>query len=187
MVVMLLPLVLTAVALIASPSDYTLHAAVRGSAMLGYMYVFLGCLSSAFLKDITRYFGRPYLAVHHLIVRVGLTLLTIHGLTVAWDSMSAAVFLPRFGSVEGFLMWGGPPAYILIWVAVIAAFLRLSIGAGWRTLHWLNYIAFMLATAHGLMIGTDLAHPVPRWTATVMALIVIAVFFNKRFRERTSA
>ena len=51
----------------------------------------------------------------------------------------------------------------------------------------MRVFAFMLATAHGLMIGTDLAHPVPRWSATVMALIVVAVFFNKRFRERTSA
>jgi hypothetical protein len=153
--------------------------------MLGYAYVFLACLSSAFLKEMNRYFGRPYLRVHHLLVTMGLTLLTVHGLTVAWDSRSAAVFLPRFGSVEGFLMWGGPPAYILIWIAAAAAGLRLSLGAG--VLHWLNYIAFMLATAHALMIGTDFSHSVPRWTATAMAIIVIAVFLNKRFRERTSA
>ena len=185
--VMTVPLVLAGAALVANPSDYTLHAAMRGAAMLGYIYVFFACLSSAFLRDLNRLFGRPYLRVHHLVVTAGLTLLTIHGLTVALDNASASVFLPRFDSAEGFLMWGGPPAYILIWIAVIAALLRLALGAGWRALHWLNYIAFLLATAHGLMIGTDLVHPVPRWTATVMALVVIAVFFKKRFAERRSA
>ncbi len=184
--VIFVPLVLVAAALIANPPDYTLDAAVRGAAMLGYIYVFLACLSSAFLQDIVRYFGRPYLRVHHLVATIGLTLLTLHGLTVARDSRSLAIVLPRFGSVESFLMWGGPPAYILIWVAVIAAVMRLALGAGWRMLHWLNYIAFMLATAHALMIGPDFDHGAVRWAATAMALIVIAVFLSKRFRDRTS-
>ena len=187
LLVILIPLVLAAVALVARPSDYTLHAAMRGAAMLGYMYVFLTCLSSAFLQDMNRYFGRPYLRVHHLMATMGLTLLSVHGLTVAWDSWSAAVFLPRFGSVEGFLLWGGPPAYILVWIAVIAAVMRLSMGARWRVLHLLNYIAFVLATVHALMIGTDFSHPVPRWAATAMAIVVIAVFLNKRLRDRTSS
>ena len=187
LLVILIPLVLVAVVLVARPSDYTLHAAMRGAAMLGYMYVFLACLSSAFLQDMNRYFGRPYLRVHHLLATMGLTLLSIHGLTVAWDSRSAAVFLPRLDSVEGFLLWGGPPAYILIWIAVIAAAMRMSIGARWRLLHWLNYIAFMLGTVHALMIGTDFSNSAPGWVATAMALVVIAVFLNKRHRERISS
>ena len=181
--VILIPLVLVAVALVASPSDYTLHAAIRGAAMLGYIYVFLACLSSAFLEEMDRYFGRPYLRVHHLVVTMGLTLLTIHGIAVAWDSGSAAVVLPRFDSPEGFLAWGGPPAYWLIWIAVLAAVLRMSVGARWRVLHWLNYIAFLLATAHALMIGSDLEHPALRWAATGMAIIVMAVFLRKRLAE----
>jgi sulfoxide reductase heme-binding subunit YedZ len=185
-VIVIIPLVLVAAVLMASPSDYTLYTAIRGAAMLGYIYVFFTCLSSAFVTELSRRFGRPYIKTHHLVATMGLTLLTVHGLSVAWDSGTAAVLLPRFDSPESFLSWGGPPAYCLIWVAVLAAALRLSIGARWRTLHWLNYIAFLLATAHAMMIGGDLEHPAPRWTATVMAIIVVAVFLNKRLRERTA-
>jgi DMSO/TMAO reductase YedYZ heme-binding membrane subunit len=80
-------------------------------------------------------------------------------------------------------MWGGPPAYWLIWIAVVAAALRMSLGARWRMLHWLNYLAFLLATAHALMIGSDFERPLLRWGATGMALVVIAVFFRKRLAE----
>jgi sulfoxide reductase heme-binding subunit YedZ len=181
--IILIPLALVAVVLTANPSDYMLHTAIRTAAMLGYMYVFFACLSSAFVQEMTRRFGRPYLKIHHTLATVGLTLLTIHGAAVAWDSQSIAVLLPRFQSPEGFLSWGGPPAYWLIWIAVAAAAARLSIGARWRVLHWLNYIAFMLATAHALMIGSDLEHAAPRWAATAMVLVVIAVFLRKRLIE----
>jgi DMSO/TMAO reductase YedYZ heme-binding membrane subunit len=181
--IILLPLVLVAAVLVATPSDYTLYTAIRGAAMLGYIYVFLTCLSSAFVLELSTYFGRPYIRTHHLVAVMGLTLLTIHGLAVAWDSQSAAVALPRFESAEGFLMWGGPPAYWLIWIAVVAAALRMSLGARWRMLHWLNYLAFLLATAHALMIGSDFERPLLRWGATGMALVVIAVFFRKRLAE----
>jgi hypothetical protein len=182
--IVLLPLVLVAAVLVAAPSDYTLYTAIRGAAMLGYIYVFLTCLSSAFVMELSAYFGRPYIKTHHLVAIMGLTLVTIHGLSVAWDSQTAAVFLPRFDSAEGFLMWGGPPAYWLIWIAVVAAAMRMSLGARWRVLHWLNYLAFLLGTAHALMIGSDFGRPLLRWGATGMSLIVIAVFFRKRLAER---
>jgi sulfoxide reductase heme-binding subunit YedZ len=181
--VTVIPLALVAAALIANPSDYTLYTAIRAAAMLGYIYVFFSCLSSAFVRELTRHFGRPYLKIHHTLATVGLTLLTVHGAAAAWDSQSIAVFLPRFGSPEGFLSWGGPPAYWLIWIAVAAAAARLSIGVRWRVLHWLNYIAFMLASAHALMIGSDLEHRAPRWVVTAMVLVVIAVFISKRLIE----
>ena len=183
MLVILIPLALVATALVANPADYMVYAAIRGAAMLGYIYVFLACLSSAFMHELTRRLGKPYLRIHHTLATMGLTLLTIHGALVAWDSGSASVVLPRLDSPEVFLSWGGPPAYWLIWIAVLAGAFRLSIGARWRLIHWLNYIAFMLATAHGLMIGSDLEHPFPRYTAGVMALVVIAVFLRKRLIE----
>ncbi|MGD9400925.1 MAG: hypothetical protein PVF95_01525 [bacterium] len=181
--IVLIPLILVAAVLVASPSDYMLYTAIRGAAMLGYIYVFLTCLSSAFVVELSKFFGRPYMKTHHLVAIMGLTLITIHGATVAWDSLSAAVLLPRFESPEGFLMWGGPPAYWLIWVAVVAAGLRMALGARWRMLHWLNYIAFLLATAHALMIGGDFERPLLRWGATGMALVVIAVFLRKRLAD----
>lgn len=182
-IIVIVPLVLVAAVLATAPSDYTLYTAIRGAAMLGYIYVFLTCLSSAFVPELSKYFGRPYIRTHHLVAVMGLTLITIHGATVAWDSLSAGVVLPRFDSPEGFLRWGGPPAYWLIWIAVVAAGLRMSLGARWRMLHWLNYIAFLLATAHAIMIGSDFERPLLRWGATGMALVVIAVFLRKRLVE----
>jgi sulfoxide reductase heme-binding subunit YedZ len=181
-----IPPVIAAAILTAHPSDHTMLTVIRGAAMLGYMYVFLACLSSLFVLDLMRYFGRPYLSIHHTVAISVLTLLSIHGASVVLHLGKISVLLPRLTSAQHFFTWGGPPAYMLIWTAVVAAGLRIAIGTRWRVLHWLIYVAFMLATAHGLLIGTDFRHDALKWGPATMAVIVAAVFINKRLRERTS-
>jgi predicted ferric reductase len=157
--------------------------------MAGYVAVFLACLSSAFLRQLTRTFGRSFVQVHHIISVTGLVLLLLHALGVAWDARSLRVFIPPFSSLTRFLEFGGRPALWLIGAASLAALLRATLRKSWRTIHWLNYVAFLLGTVHGVLIGTDFEALPVRVISIVMAGSVIGVFVWKRVtaaRRRSS-
>jgi predicted ferric reductase len=152
--------------------------------MLGYLSVFLAIVSSAYLRSLVRFFGRPFVQVHHVVSVTGLILITLHPLGVAWSSGTLRVFLPRFDSWAVFLQLGGRTAWYLIGIASLAALLRNALGRNWRMVHFLNYLAFLLATAHGVMIGTDFQSPVVRVVSVVMAVVVIGIFVQKRLASR---
>ncbi|MGC9523848.1 MAG: hypothetical protein ACP5HG_18510 [Anaerolineae bacterium] len=54
----------------------------------------------------------------------------------------------------------------------------------WRTIHWLNYVVFLLGTVHALLIGPNFQHPIVQVIATIMALTLVVVFVLKRLEER---
>jgi predicted ferric reductase len=113
----------------------------------------------------------------------GLALVTLHPLGVAARSADPGVFLPKFSSLYLFFSLGGRPAWYLIGVAVLAAVFRKRIKDRWRVVHYLNYIAFFLATVHAIMIGTDFVSPVMKAVSVVMALAVVGVFVQKRVQR----
>ncbi|MDY7040713.1 MAG: ferric reductase [Chloroflexota bacterium] len=164
------------------PYGNILSWVIRGSALLGYLAVFLAIVSSAYMKQMVRIFGRPFIKVHHILSVTGLALVTLHPVGVALNSATLRVFLPKFDSLTIFLQLGGRPAWYLLLVAALAAVLRRTIGRNWRTVHFLNYVAFWLATAHAVMIGTDFQHVIMKVLAIVMSLVVVAVFIQKRLR-----
>ncbi len=164
-----------------------LNWAIRTLALLGYPLIFLAILSSAYLRQLVRYFGRPFIQVHHVLSVAGLALIALHPLAVAYESLDLGVFLPRFDSLYTFLLLGGRPALLLLALALLAALLRRPLGARWRWLHALNYIAFLLGTAHANLIGTNFQSPAPRIVSLAMALAVIAVFVRRRLPQRRPA
>jgi len=178
-------LVIVAQALI--PAGSPLNAVTRGAAMLGYLAVFLASLSSIYLRELVRFFGRPFIQVHHMVSVTGLVLILIHPLTVAWERRSMVVFVPATDSWASFLRTGGRPALYLIAIAVLAAVLRKRWARGWRVVHYLNYVAFLLATAHAALLGTDFQHPVAKAVLIVMALVIVAVFIRRRLPTRKRA
>jgi sulfoxide reductase heme-binding subunit YedZ len=161
-----------------------LNWAIRGAALLGYQSVFLAIVSSAYMRQLVRLFGRPFVQVHHVVSVSGLIFITLHPLGVALDNASISVFVPRFDSVLVFLQLGGRLAWYLIALAALIALLRRSIGRPWRVVHMLNYIAFLLITVHANLIGTHLQYSVPRAVSIVMALVIVGVFVQKRLRQR---
>lgn len=163
-----------------SPLDWV----IRGTALLGYLAVFLAIISSAYMRQLVRFFGRPFIQVHHILSVTGLALVTLHPLGVAWSSASLRVLLPRFDSWLVFLQLGGRPAWYLIAAASLAAALRKTVGPNWRAIHFLNYVAFLLGTAHAILIGTDFRHVVAKAVPAVLALAVIAVLIQKRLQRR---
>jgi len=166
------------------PYGTPLNWVTRGAALLGYLAIFLAIISSGAMRQLVRFFGRPFVRVHHILSVSGLILITLHPLSVAWSSASLRVFLPRFGSWLAFLQLGGPPAWYLLHIGSLAAVQRQSIGRNWRTVHLLNYVAFLLGTIHATLIGTDFQSPIAKAVAVALAIVIVAIFVRKRFRGR---
>ena len=175
-------LVLVGILLALQPAGTPLSLLIRGAGLLGYLAVFLAIASAAYLTELVRFFGRPFIKVHHSIAATGLALITLHALGVATRAGSLAVFVPDAGSPLAFLATGGRLAWFLIVAAALVAAARASIGRQWRLLHGLTYLAFWLATAHAILLGTDVQAMVTRVIAVVLALAVVAIFTLKRRR-----
>jgi DMSO/TMAO reductase YedYZ heme-binding membrane subunit len=166
-------------------SRFTLSSVIRFGALLGYLAVFLASLSSNYMRELTRYFGRPFPKVHHTVSVTALVALSIHAVAAVWQSQTLATFLPVFTSVQAFFALGGRPAFWLIAITAVTAFFRASIGRSWKTIHWLNYVAFFLATAHATMIGSTFYNRLPvQILAVAMAVVLVGVFVLKRVAEQ---
>jgi len=164
------------------PYGSPLNWLIRGAALMGYTAIFLSALSSATMRQVYRTFGRPFIKVHHILSVSGLVLVTLHPLGAAIDAASPSVFLPKFDSWTTFLELGGRPAWYLIAIASLVALLRRTIGRNWRTIHFLNYVAFLLATVHAIMIGTDFQQPIIKAVPVALALVLVVIFIQKRRR-----
>lgn len=177
----LVALALVALLLVATPAGGWSYGVIRVAALLGYLAIFASILSSLFMRELVRFFGRSFVDIHHLFSVSGLVLITLHPLAVAVAYQTWRVVLPRLGSWQSFLEWAGPPAWDLLVIASLAALWRRKLKANWRMIHYLTYLAFALGTVHGLMIGTDLQGGVARWVVLLMALGMLYVLIKKRF------
>jgi len=169
------------------PRPSTLYWLIRGAALLGYLTLFLSILSSAYMVPLVRFFGRPFVKVHHVASITGLVAMMVHPLTLAWNSRTLSVFVPNFSSIRVFLTLAGRVVWPLAGIAALAAWLRKPIGKNWRVIHYLNYLAFWLVTAHAILIGTNFQPLVMRVIAVVLALATVAVLVKKRMPPQRRA
>jgi hypothetical protein len=89
---------------------------IRIAALMGYFCIFGAIVTSAYLRQVKRWFGRPFIKIHHILSIAGLSLVTIHPLAVAWQAFSLRVFIPAVDSRgTGSLLSGGGPLGIC-WV-----------------------------------------------------------------------
>lgn len=177
-------LLLAIVAIALRPVGDPVRWFVRGAGMVGYVAIFLAILSSAYMRQLYRLLGRPFLWGHHILSVSGLILIALHPTAHAIETADAAVFVPRFDSWAIFFELGGRPAAYLIAVASLGALLRKGWRKSWRNIHMLNYVAFLLATVHAVLISTDLSQPFLRPIPIAMALAMVAVFVRKRLGQR---
>jgi methionine sulfoxide reductase heme-binding subunit len=167
--VLLAAVVLVAILFVMQPPGSVLNGVVRAAALIGYLAVFLSILSSLYLRELVRFFGRSFIQTHHIIALTGLGLLLVHPLGVVWLYGTAGVLLPRFGSWREFFTWGGPPALYLLILAILTAWQRRHVD-GWRIVHYGTYLAFFLATIHAILMGTDIQVLVTRIIVILLAL-----------------
>ena len=180
-------LALVIITLATQPPPTPIYWLIRGAALLGYLTIFLAIVSSAYMPQLVRFFGRPFVKVHHVASITALVAMMVHPLSLAWENGTLSVFVPRFDSLRVFLTLAGRVVWPLVGIAALAAWLRKPIGKNWRVVHYLNYLAFWLVTAHAILIGSNFQSLAMRVIAIVLALVTVAVLIQKRLPRRRGA
>ena len=165
------------------PNVTPLTWAIRTFAVLGYLCVFAAALSSIYMRELVRWFGRPFVKTHHVVTVTGLVLITLHPLGVALNFGTLGVFAQWYSSWLDVLRWGGRGAWYLIGIASLVALFRTRLRNQWRPIHWLNYLAFFLASAHAVLVGSDFRSTAMKVIPIVLALVLVAVFVQKRLQR----
>jgi hypothetical protein len=153
------------------------NGVVRTAAVVGYLCIFLAVVSSNFMRELTKYFGRPFIRVHHMASLTALAALVVHAVTVAWTWKMPAVFIPTMEMPQALAFW-------LLAVAALSAFFRKTIGRRWKYVHWVNYLVFLMGTLHAQTMGTNFQHMGIRIITIVMVLVVVFLFVWKRTAKR---
>lgn len=132
--------------------------------------------------------GADAVALHRMLSLGALVLIAIHGLALLFDATidveAWALLVP--GLIPYRPAWTGIgvlAAEVMLLVHVSFR-LRKRIGSKtWRRIHWLAYLAFAGATAHGLASGTDTGEP---WALGVYGSAVGAVMALTGWRAVTA-
>jgi DMSO/TMAO reductase YedYZ heme-binding membrane subunit len=159
------------------PIAFPVNGLVRAAAVTGYICIFLAVVSSNYMRELTKFFGRPFIRVHHIASLTALSALVIHAVTVAWSWKMPAIFIPSMDMPQALAFW-------LLAMAALSAFFRKTIGKRWKYVHWINYLVFLLGTIHAQALGANFQHLGIRIISIVMALIVVFLFVWKRTAKR---
>ena len=112
--------------------------------MLGNLTVSgVATLITPFLKEITQAFGKPFLRIHHAFSILGIVFITLHPVFNAIQRLSLSVFVPRFDSWITFWRLAGRSAFLILYIALFAALLRVKAPKYWRPFHALMYIVLL--------------------------------------------
>jgi len=157
------------IALLALPNavdvDLT-RSAVRFFGLYGFLFLSVATLVTPFLREVTQAFGRPFLKVHHGFAVLGVVFITLHPVFNAIE-FNLSVFVPNFASWMAFWRLAGRPAFILIYVAVFAVFLR----------------AKAFGIAHANLIGHDFQNLGIPLVFNALFIASLAGFVFKRYRS----
>lgn len=154
----------------------------RFAGTFGYLTIFLAILSSEYMAKMRKVLGLPFLKTHHNLARIGILLILIHPLTFALQGRGFSILIPTLNLGNVFISLAGRPALYLFILAAGIALYR-SKFKNWLKIHYLNYLAFLLVTAHALAIGGDFKLNIMRALALAMAVTVVGIFLQKRLRR----
>ena len=168
-------------------SDPTFWLVARASGLTAYILLTLSVLAGLILKS--RPFGRAVKAasvmdLHRVLSLLGLAILGVHGTALLLDRTVhmpiAGLLVPGASPYRPVAVSFGVVAAELMTLVVVSFSVRKLIGQKrWRLLHWSTYAIFGLATAHGLLAGSDSAQP---WTRDLYLGAVAAVVFATAWR-----
>jgi predicted ferric reductase len=113
------------------------------------------------------------------IVFLGLHIVT--AVTDGWVSVNLLdAFIPFHGAYRQLWVGLGAVAVDLLVAVVVTSLVRVRLGIkAWRSVHWLAYLAWPIALAHGLGIGTDSGQP---WMLIIAAVCIGSVLVALAFR-----
>ncbi len=128
---------------------------IRFFALTGLYMLSIAVLSTPFKIEIYQELGRSFQDIHHLFGAIGLATGTLHPVIFAIEQSDIMVFVPDVSSLYDFMLLGGRQALMILYVALVAVFVRAKIPKYWRSIHALMYIVLFFALVHGYLIGTD--------------------------------
>jgi hypothetical protein len=132
-----------------------LSLTIRLLALNGYIALSIAAIMTPFIKEITLFFKKSFVKIHHYFAAAGLLLITLLPIAVFIQTSDPTVFLPNFESLYLFFFFGGIIALILIYVAFGVVLLRKKIVDYWRPFHMLIYLALFIGIVHANLRGTD--------------------------------
>ncbi len=171
-------------------SDPTFWILARAAGLTAYALLTASMLAGLTLKG--RILGKAVkpaaiMDVHRALAIAGLGALALHGVALVLDATVRVTPLSLLvpGLVDyrpGWVAAGVVAGWSMALVSV-SFWARKRIGAqAWRALHWLSYVAFVLAALHGLMAGSDSGRG---WVLTLYAGTLAAVSIATAWRALT--
>jgi len=157
--------------------------AVKFFGLYGFLFLSVATLTTPFLKEITQAFGKPFLKVHHSFAILGICFITLHPVFNAIERLSLSVFVPRFDSWDLFWLLAGRPAFIILYVAVLAAILRTKAPKYWRAFHALMYVVLLFGIVHANLIRGDFQNLGIMIVFNALFVTSLASFAFKRYRS----
>ncbi|MDQ1278859.1 MAG: hypothetical protein QG670_119 [Thermoproteota archaeon] len=155
---------------------------LRLLALNGFFLLSITSIMSAFIKEIYKALGKPFLRVHHVFAAIGLTLITLHPIVYVIQTLNLRVFLPNLGSITDFFTMGGSVALILIYVSFTVALLMKRIPKYFRKIHQLVIVALFFAVIHANLLGVDFSSIPLRITYDILFLATVGAYILKRYR-----
>jgi len=151
------------------------YFAVTGSVVYGLL------LSTKLLDAIAH---RPItFTLHQDLASIGLGLAAVHGMLLALDKSVpftlAQIAVPGMAPYAPIWVGAGQVAFYLMAIVIASFYLRRRIGQrAWRTLHYVTFLAFVGATVHGVLAGTDSGTPWAWWiyVSSMIAVVFLFVF-----------
>jgi predicted ferric reductase len=157
--------------------------------LLGFMAYFAmtgsviyGLLLSTKILDVIAH--RPItFALHQDLASIGLGLAAVHGMLLALDGTVpftlAQIAVPGLAPFAPLWVGVGQVAFYLMALVVGSFYVRRQIGQrAWRTLHYVTFLAFLGATGHGIVAGTDTGTPWAWWVyvGSLIAVVFLLVY-----------
>ena len=158
--------------------------ATRLFALLAYLAitasVLYGLLLSTGILDAFAHRTVSF-TLHQDLAAVGLGLALMHAALLTLDSSVpytlTDIFVPFVGPFRPVWVGIGQVSLYLTVVVYFSFNARRRMGQrAWRMLHYLTFIVFLGATAHGLMAGTDTAAPWAFWGYVAASTSVVFLF-----------
>ncbi len=128
------------------------------------------------------------LDVHEHLSLWSLYATVFHAVILLWDSYVpfslAAITVPMLSAFKPVLVSLGILTFYLGLLVTVTTYLRSRMAAStWRMIHLLSLVAFVMALAHGVLLGTDTSQPLVAYMYRFTGISVAGLAVYRTVRE----